>query len=47
MTTRANGRELSEPMPVDIAAGKRPMAAIRAVIITGLILEFTPRRIAV
>lgn len=47
MTTLARGRELSEPMPVEIAAGNNPMAAISAVIITGLILELTPNLMAV
>ena len=47
ITTLASGLELSEPMPCDNAAGQRPMAAIRAVIITGRILEFTPSFMAV
>ena len=45
ITTRANGRELSDPIPCDTAAGNRPIAAISAVIITGLIREFTPNLI--
>ena len=47
ITTRASGLELSDPIPVDTAAGNNPIAAISAVIITGLILEFTPSLIAV
>jgi hypothetical protein len=46
MTTLASGRELSDPMPWDMAAGNNPIAAIRAVIITGRILEFTPNFMA-
>ena len=44
ITTLASGLELSEPIPCDIAAGNRPIAAINAVIITGLILDATPNR---
>ena len=46
ITTLANGRELSDPMPCDNAAGNNPMAAIIAVIITGRILELTPNLMA-
>ena len=42
ITTVANGLEVSEPIPVDIAAGRRPIAAIIAVMITGRILDSTP-----
>ncbi len=47
ITTRASGLELSEPIPVDNAAGNKPMVAIKAVINTGRINEFTPRLTAV
>lgn len=47
ITTLANGLELSDPIPCDMAAGSNPIAAINAVIITGLILEFTPNFMAV
>lgn len=47
ITTLAKGLELSEPIPCDVAAGNKPIAAIIAVIITGRILEFTPNLIAV
>jgi len=47
MTTLASGRELSDPIPVEMAAGKSPMAAMSAVIITGLIRELTPSLMAV
>ena len=46
ITTIAKGFCVSEPMPVETAAGIKPIAAINAVITTGLILEFTPNRIA-
>ncbi len=46
ITTLANGLELSEPIPCETAAGNKPMAAIMAVIITGLILVLTPNFIA-
>lgn len=46
ITTRANGLELSDPIPCDIAAGNKPMAAIIAVMITGLTREWTPILIA-
>ena len=42
MTTRANGLELSEPIPVDIAAGNNPIIAMSAVINTGRTNEVTP-----
>ncbi len=45
ITTLARGLELSEPIPVDKAAGIKPMVAIKAVIKTGRISEFTPRLI--
>jgi hypothetical protein len=32
ITTIARGREVSEPIPVEVAAGRRPMAARVAVI---------------
>jgi hypothetical protein len=46
ITTIARGREVSEPIPVEVAAGIKPMAAIMAVIITGLMRATTPERIA-
>ena len=46
MITRAKGRELSDPIPVEMAAGNKPIASIKAVIITGLTLECTPALIA-
>ena len=42
MTTLARGLELSDPIPCDTAAGSNPIAAIIAVIITGLIRLATP-----
>ena len=42
ITTMARGFCVSEPIPVDTAAGNKPMAAINAVMTTGLILELTP-----
>ncbi len=42
ITTLANGRELSDPIPWETAAGNKPIAAISAVIITGLMRELTP-----
>jgi hypothetical protein len=45
ITTLASGRELSDPMPCDIAAGNKPIAAIIAVIITGRMRELTPNLI--
>ena len=47
ITTRASGLELSEPIPVDKAAGNRPMVAINAVIRIGRINELTPLLTAV
>ena len=47
ITTMANGLDVSEPMPCDNAAGIKPMAAIKAVITTGLTLDLTPSIIAV
>ena len=47
ITTRARGLELSDPIPVDNAAGNSPMVAIKAVISTGRMREFTPRFTAV
>jgi len=44
ITTLAKGRWVSEPIPVLIAAGNKPMAAIKAVITTGRILLFVPSR---
>src|SRR6185312_2826469 len=46
ITTTASGFEASEPIPLDRAAGKRPMAAIMAVITTGRSLSATPSFIA-
>ena len=46
ITTLASGRELSDPIPVEMAAGNNPIAAMSAVIITGLILNSTPCFIA-
>ena len=46
MTTRAKGLELSDPIPCEIAAGNKPIAAIKAVIITGLTFDLTPVRMA-
>lgn len=42
MTTIANGFEASEPIPVDKAAGIKPIAAIIAVMITGRKRVATP-----
>ena len=47
MTTIANGFCVSEPMPVEIAAGKSPNIAIIAVITTGRTRDATPSRIAI
>jgi hypothetical protein len=47
ITTIARGLEVSDPIPVEVAAGISPMAAIRAAIATGLILDMTPERIAI
>ena len=46
ITTIANGFEDSEPMPVETAAGSRPIAARAAVMVTGLIRAITPDLIA-
>lgn len=46
ITTVAKGFCDSEPMPVEIAAGNNPIAAIKAVITTGRTLEITPCNIA-
>jgi hypothetical protein len=46
ITTIASGFCVSDPIPLDIAAGNNPIAAISAVITTGLILEATPASIA-
>ena len=46
ITTIANGRDVSEPIPMEVAAGRSPIAAMRAVMITGLILAITPKRMA-
>lgn len=40
--TIAKGFWDSEPIPVESAAGIKPILAIRAVMITGLVLVFTP-----
>ena len=42
ITTIANGLDDSDPIPVDSAAGSKPIAAKAAVIVTGLILAMTP-----
>ena len=42
ITTRASGLCVSEPIPVEIAAGSKPMAAISAVMTTGLMRDDTP-----
>ncbi len=42
MMTIAKGFCDSEPIPVDNAAGNRPMEAIKAVITTGRVRDFTP-----
>jgi hypothetical protein len=42
ITTMANGFEASEPIPVESAAGIKPIAAIKAVINTGLNLLAIP-----
>ena len=42
MTTLASGFCVSLPIPVDTAAGNKPIAAIKAVITTGRILDWTP-----
>ena len=42
ITTMARGLWASEPIPLEVAAGINPMAAIMAVIITGRILDNTP-----
>jgi hypothetical protein len=39
ITTLASGFWVSLPMPVETAAGNRPIAAIKAVITTGRILD--------
>ena len=45
-TTTASGFCTCDPMPVDIAAGKRPTPAITQVISTGRICSSPVRRIA-
>jgi hypothetical protein len=42
MMTSAKGFCDYEPIPVDNAAGNSPMEAIRAVITTGRVRDFTP-----
>ncbi|MNE87260.1 hypothetical protein D3C80_1844410 [compost metagenome] len=42
----ANGFWISEPIPVDNAAGSNPKDPIRAIITTGRILLWTPSEIA-
>ena len=42
--TIAKGFWDSDPIPVDKAAGINPMDAIKAVMITGRVLDFTPFR---
>ena len=44
--TIARGFCDSEPIPVESAAGKSPIDAISAVMITGRVLDFTPLKIA-
>src|SRR5471030_142936 len=46
ITTMASGFDASDPIPFDIAAGSRPMAAIRAVMTTGRRRSATPSLIA-
>jgi hypothetical protein len=46
ITTIASGFCVSEPMPIEIAADNKPVAAIKAVITTGRILDLTPSCIA-
>ena len=46
ITTIAKGFEDSEPIPVEIAAGRSPIAASAAVMVTGRILAITPDLIA-
>lgn len=46
ITTIASGLDDSEPIPVETAAGRSPIAASAAVIVTGLIRAITPDRIA-
>ena len=46
ITTLDNGRELSEPIPVETAAGNKPIIAINAVINTGRTRDVTPIFIA-
>jgi len=46
ITTMARGFDASDPMPLDIAAGNKPMAAIKAVITTGRKRSSTPAFIA-
>jgi hypothetical protein len=46
ITTTARGLDDSEPIPVEMAAGRRPIAARDAVITTGRILAITPDRMA-
>ena len=46
ITTLASGLELSDPIPCEMAAGNKPIAAINAVIITGRTFEFNPSLIA-
>ena len=42
ITTIASGFDASDPMPCDIAAGNKPIAAIKAVITTGRKRSATP-----
>ena len=42
MMTMAKGFCDSEPMPVEMAAGNKPMDAIRAVMTTGRVRAMTP-----
>lgn len=44
--TIANGFWDSDPIPVDNAAGISPIDAIKAVMITGRVLDFTPFKMA-
>ena len=46
ITTIASGLDDSEPIPVETAAGRSPIAARAAVMVTGLIRAITPDLIA-
>jgi hypothetical protein len=46
ITTIARGLDVSDPIPVEVAAGISPIAAMRAVMATGRIRDITPERMA-